>query len=186
MNKRNARFAGMAVAVATSAIGAGVLLSSSAMAATDDPAVDSASVSVVVAVDGGQPVSCSFSGVDLPALALPVPPEGSAGDGFGVRVSREADPASGPATVVASGGPEPTGSHSKAVRVDVERPAGSGDAGESGVLTGPGPAEGGVREGFVLSTDGPLPAGVTPADVITPRTGTAEECAAILADLPHP
>lgn len=177
---------GASMFVATSAVGGGAFVSGQAIA---EPITQEgpATVTGVIMVNGGQPVSCTFTGDSAQAL-LPPPAAGASPPGIST-----ADGGQGPGA--------PTGGLS----VTAGKGTGAGEV-RSSFVTGTraeasGPEAGAVlgnnddgeaTRGFVVarvgSADGglpPLPTGVDPADVTVvdvadARQGTSEECAAML------
>ena len=168
MKRKNLVFGGAAMLTAAAAIGAGVMVSSGAMAAAGtDPRGTTISM-VNIGVDGAA-FTCQFSAADLP---FPTPGDaapGTAAHGAGVLVTTgngEADPNQAGGATVSIG----TGTNGP-------------------VLTGPGPGltpdgalpSGALQVTGIMSSDGSTTAmRVNPDGSTTPlevRDGTAQECA---------
>ncbi len=183
--QRNKVFAGLSLAVAGAAIGAGALVSSSAMA-DDAPAPAAGKVEVVtVGADGKEPIHCSFDDLELPTLVMTGPSDITGGP-VAVAVGVSVD-GSLPAGVPADGGGTLTVSA-----------GGSSDA-PNVVISGSGTITGSVTDGslpegevgtLVVSgsatpveiSGGELPEGLpVMISADEAREGTAEECAAIRA-----
>jgi len=191
--QRNKVFAGVSLAVAAAAVGAGALISSNAMA-DDAPAPSAGTVDVVtIGPDGDTPVHCSFDDLEMPTLVMSAPSDitgGAVAVAVGVSVDGSLPPgvpADGGGTLTVSGG-------------------GSSDAPKV-VVGGSGTITGSVTNGSIPAGAIPVGSGeagtlvisgnATPIDIaggVPPeglpklisadqaREGTAEECAAIRAN----
>ena len=166
MNKRTMLIAGASLGVACVSVVGGALISSSAMAAPIDGVTGT--LTIVRAVDGQDPITCTFDDVALPAVPAFDP---SVGSGDDAHPSTDAD---GPSVVFGSeaGGVSdvPDGGAVIGVSQSVHVVGGPGAGGDAGEL--PPPPDGAV----VFSSD-------------DARVGTAEECAAIrteMDDMPGP
>ncbi len=163
MNKRTMLIAGASLGVACVSVVGGALISSSAMAASTDGTTGT--LTIIRAVDGQDPVTCTFDDVALPAVPAFDP---SVGTGSGARTSTE----DGGPSIVSSAGevaglPEDGAEVGVATSIHIVGVAGADDAGKL-----PPPPDGAT----VLSS----------ADA---RVGTAEECAAMrsaMDDMPGP
>ena len=150
-----------ALALATSAIGGGVLMTSRAMAADVTPT--KGTITVVALHSGAdQAVRCTYDDVDLPTA-----PPGRVGTGVGIGVGEGGPGVGGPVTMAGGG----------ALTV-----SGSAEGADTGATWTSGDAPlGAPPDGAVVHSVGtPLPG--LPAlalDSADARTGTAEECAAL-------
>jgi hypothetical protein len=150
MKRRNMIVAQASVAITCAVIGTGALVSSHAMAASNDSS--KASVTVVTARDGNQPVSCTFDDVNLPTNPPPV--------GAGTPGPRFTSMSG-----MVTGGKQESGSVSVA--------GSPGEAGKGELHINSHAADGGPlpdlpKDGIVSTADA--------------RPGTAAECAAIRSD----
>jgi hypothetical protein len=178
--KRNTLFGGLALLLAGGVIGAGAMVSSSAMADTPGADAPTNQLTMVKMDQGGEAIRCSFTGTDVAAM-LPVAPSGAPDGGSGVHtIVTGSAIASGP-NVVVSGGAVLPADGSVPVLDPKNLPAGAqvihgsisvagGVPGESGAV--------GTGEGQILTASpaADLPVLVSDADA---RDGTAQECAAM-------
>jgi hypothetical protein len=167
--KRNSLLGGLSLVVAGAAIGSGALVSANAMADDGTSPPEAASTHVIsMATDGGQPISCTFDDLPLPS-ELDALPAGEEASGAVVAVSGVITTPSG----AGDGMPAP----GEAITIGGEAVVGQGTItdlnGEPIDLTTLTPGEG--------FPDLPALQVVSADDA---RQGTADECAAIRANLP--
>ncbi|MDO8363273.1 MAG: hypothetical protein Q7V88_10290 [Actinomycetota bacterium] len=175
MKQRNKLFAGLSLAVAGAAIGAGAIVSANAMAASGDDAPPTDVLTMIsMSSDGSQPVQCTFSGEEAATIIgdmpLPVPTDDIA--------KLEAN--GGPITI--TNGQPPEGFDGQII-------TGTGTVISTGTITAAG-GEGGIvqiGEGGLPLPELSLPEGMPEPVLISAdeaREGTPEECAAMLENAP--
>ena len=200
MKRNNNKLAALAIAVTASAIGAGAVVSGNAMAGSDPVETDTATISVVsvgatAGPDGaegfGEPVACTFEGVDLSAFSEAVPAEEiEAVGGSGVVTAvGEVDLSDMVEEVV-------DGQVVQWIPANEDGAVGGGyeiEVDASGVVVGEAPVavtpdsatptEGGVSAETGAVAVGELPEGMQVITADQARQGTPTECTAMLADL---
>ena len=155
-----------ALALAGSAIGGGVLMTSHAMAADATPPATGTLTIVIRQTGAGDAIRCTFTGV-----ALPAPPTGAGEPG--THLVQAGGLNHGVVSIEGAPAPAPDGASGPlAVRT----------SGTVGGGTGPGTL--GVASGQVVSGASVDPAGTPPlppiVDATNARPGTAEECSAVM------
>lgn len=167
--KRNSLIGGLSLVVAGASIGSGALVSANAMAGDNTPPPEAGTAQVIsVSSDGAEPIMCTFDDLPLPAeLEALVGGEGVTGGVVAVSGVIAGSGGTGDEMLPAGG----------TITVTGEAVVGEGTitdaSGEPIDLTELMPGEGlpDLPELPVISAD-------------EARQGTAEECAAIRADLP--
>jgi len=166
MRRTNLFFGAGALLVAAGAIGAGVMVSTNAMAASGDLGDHALTIGMVTVGINGDAYECSFDAASVPVL--PTAPSGAAGDAPAFITSAVGGGVPEGATVVSGGhvlGSGPDGSLPPLL------PSAGGPGGSGGVIiTGSANADG-TSSVSQVAADGTI----TPVKV---RQGTAAECAA--------
>jgi len=171
MRTRQKLTAAGAIALATTAIGGGAVVTSHAMA--DSPVSAKGTMTVVSMTDRTEPIKCVYDNVDLPA-----PPAGAGQPQFNTDTPGEAGGVLNVITGSAQGGDGagPATATRVAVSSAVAVSAGSAGGAPSVVVSSHGDAVPPL----------PLPAGAKVIDLSDAREGTADECAALQSTAPLP
>jgi hypothetical protein len=180
MRTRQKLTAAGAIALATTAVVGGAVVTSHAMA--DSPVPAKGTLTIVSATNGSDPIKCVYDNVELPT-----PPAGAGEPHFSTGTPTEAGAV---LNIVTGSGPAPDGGPTVI--------SGSAQA-EEQIQTGAGAvASGGIsvstdgKPHLVVSGDGeslpplPVPAGAEVIDLGDARVGTADECAALQSTAPLP
>jgi hypothetical protein len=160
MNKRNNIFAGCSVVVALSAVGVGALVSSNAMAASEDPTGAPVTIGLISIADDGSAFECRFDAAEFPGF---VPVEANVASAL--ELSGVA-PLVVDGSVTADGGAVAGGVvvESGPVAIDSDAPADLGDLEAWGTAS-----LNGSVDAFQVTTGGEV-------EAIEVRQGTPAEC----------
>jgi hypothetical protein len=173
MQRKNLCFGAAAVLVAAGAIGAGVMVSSNAMAASGEVGDQALTISLVNVGANGDAFQCTFDAASVPGIATaPVPLTPAEG---GVHVTGVAGDSSGLPGVVSGSGVIVSATDGSLPSLVPLTPS---EGAKGGIIAVTGAADAdGTASVTQIGADGSL----TPIEI---REGTASECAAAQKGLP--